>query len=271
MTDEGMAFKDVLEEAQKLGYAEVDPAYDIEGTDTAHKLAILSTLAFSTKVELSDIFIEGITKISPVDIHFAKEFGYAIKLLAISRENPKGLELRVHPTMIPAGHLLAQVKGAYNAFYVIGNASGKILLYGLGAGQMPTGSAVVSDIVDIARDYARNKTDSFNPFSKIFENLSPLKKCPMEALTGRYYFRFSAMDSPGVLARIAGILGEYGISIDSVIQKGRSREESVPVVMLTHEAKEEAIVKAVTKIDKLDIMTDKTVIFRIFDPASIEE
>ncbi len=270
MTDEGLPFDHVLKEAQAHGYAEADPTYDIEGIDTAHKLAILATLAFGTSATLDDVDIEGISRLSPIDMAFAKELGYHIKLLAIGRSVNDEIELRVHPTMVPIGHLLAQVDGAYNAFYFIGDSVGKVLLYGMGAGQMPTGSAVVADVVDIARNIRMNALNRIPSLGLPFDKLTELKKRPMESLSGRYYFRFAAIDQPGVLARISGVLAEYSISIASVVQKGRGTEKSVPIVMLTHEAKEENVQKALGKIDNLDIVQDRTVVIRIEDLKSLE-
>lgn len=269
MTDEGLAFEEVLREAQALGYAEADPTYDIEGIDTAHKLAILATLAFRTRVGVDDIYIEGISGISPIDIEFAKTLGYNIKLLAIARDSGEGLELKVHPTMIPQGHLLAQVKDAYNAFYLIGDAVGKVMLYGLGAGKMPTGSAVVADIVDIAGSIANGIKKDDRLTGVHFDGLSPLKKHPIGAIEGRYYLRFSAIDKPGVLAKIAGVLSEFGISIESVVQKGRRRESSVPIVMLTHEAPDAKMSEALKIIDSLDIVLGKTVVIRVENLTTI--
>jgi homoserine dehydrogenase len=265
MTDEGMAFRDVLAEAQKLGYAEADPTYDVEGIDTAHKLAILATLAFGTPVRLSDIYTEGIARLSLLDIQFATELGFMIKLLAIGRQSESGLELRVQPIMIPSGHLLAQVRGAYNAFYLIGDSVGKILLYGLGAGQRPTGSAVVADVVDLAREIGLGAVGKVPALGLPFEALKPLEKKDLDNLTGRYYFRFSVLDRPGVLARISGILGDLGISIASVVQKGRQEEASVPIVMLTHEAEEARVRQAMKRINDLDCISDETMVIRIED------
>ncbi len=270
MTEKGKDFKEVLLQAQQLGYAEADPTYDIEGIDTAHKLAIMSTLAFGCPVSLEDVYTEGISRISPVDISFARDLGYRIKLLAISRNQPEGIELRVHPTMIPSNHLLAQVGGAYNAFYLIGDSVGKILMYGLGAGQMPTGSAVVADVADLARNIAHNAPRRVPPLGIPFETLSPLKKGPMDNLSTRYYFRFSVLDRPGVLAKISGILGEQGISIASVVQEGRDRTGSVPIVMLTHEAREKKVRTALDAIDRLDIVSDTTMVIRMEDLHAIE-
>jgi len=266
MTDEGADFERVLKDAQRLGYAEADPTYDVEGIDTAHKLAILTKLAFGVRVTPDDIYTEGISRLSPIDIQFAAELGYTIKLLAIARSTDAGLDLRVHPTMIPSEHLLAQVKEAYNAFYLIGDAVGKVLMYGLGAGRMPTGSAVVADILDIARAVSAGAVSSLPRLPA--HSLAPLQKRPVETVSGRYYCRFSAMDRPGVLARIAGILAENHISIASVVQKGRGATESVPIVMLTHEAQEASVQQALAKIDAMDVMADKTVVIRMEDLSS---
>jgi len=272
MTEEGMAFQDVLADAQRLGYAEADPSYDVEGIDTAHKLVIMAMLAFGTPVELSDIYIEGISRLSPLDISFAKEFGYRIKLLAIARNGNNGLELRVHPTMIPSEHLLAQVGGAYNAFYFVGDSVGKVFLYGLGAGQMPTGSAVVADVVDVARNLAGGTIGRVASLGLPYDMLKPLKRRPMDSLTACYYFRFSVVDRPKVLARISGILGDMDISIASVVQKGRgSRDSSVSVVMLTHEAHEVKVREALKRIDSLDVISGETMVIRIEDLKNLEK
>ena len=265
MTNEGMAFQDVLAEAQALGYAEADPTYDIEGIDTAHKLVIIATLAFGNLIEFSDVYTEGISRLSPLDVSFTKEFGYRIKLLAIARNTDDGLELRVHPTMIPSGHPLAQVDGAYNAFYLVGDSVGSVLLCGLGAGQMPTGSAVVADVVDIARNLAKGTIGRVPALGLPCDALIPLKKNPMDSLVGRYYFRFSAVNRPGVLARISGVLGDLGISIASVVQKGHGKEVSVPIVMLTHRANEARVRQALKEIDALDVISGKTMVIRIED------
>ncbi len=271
MTDQGISFEQALKKAQELGYAEADPTYDVEGIDTAHKLAIMTMLSFGVKVSLDDIYTEGITTLKPIDISFASEFGYRIKLLAIARKHKDGIELRIHPTMVPESHLLAQVNQAYNAIYLVGDSVGKVLLYGLGAGQMPTGSAVVSDVVDIARNLSKEATNRVYSTGVPFDTLKELTLKPMSETIGRYYFRFSAMDQPGVLAKIAGILGEHGISIDSVVQKGRGQKKrSVPIVMLTHEAKEEEVKKALEKIDTLQVLTDKTVLIRVESQDSLE-
>ena len=270
MTDKGIPFAQALSEAQELGYAEADPTYDVEGIDTAHKLAIMAMLAFGAPLSLDDVYVEGMSRITPLDIRFAKELGYRIKLLAIGRDSNKGIELRVHPTMVPADHLLGSINGAYNAFYLIGDAVGKVLFYGLGAGQMPTGSAVVADVVDIARNMTHNASLRVAPLGVPFTNLQLKEKMPFEEITGRYYFRFSALDKPGVLASIAGILGEMDISIESVVQYGREKDASVPIVMLTHESKEALVRKALARIDNLDIVSEETMVIRIEDMKDIE-
>ncbi|NPB08853.1 MAG: homoserine dehydrogenase [Thermodesulfobacteria bacterium] len=263
MTEEGLAFETVLKEAQEAGFAEADPSLDIEGWDAAHKLAILASLAYGTEVPLDRIYVEGIRDIEPLDLSFARELGFVTKLLAICRETGEGLEVRVHPALIREDHVLSSVRMAYNAFYIRGDAVGDILLYGLGAGQMPTGSAVVSDIVDLARNVLAGASGRVPPLSYQMAALSSQPLKPMEDVVCRYYFRFSAIDRPGVLSKIAGVLGEKGISIAAVIQKGREEKGSVPIVMLTHEAREAAVREALARIDHLDIVTAPTKILRI--------
>ncbi len=270
MTDTGISFSEALSQAQKLGYAEADPTYDIEGIDTAHKLAIMAMLSFGCRVELDDIYTQGISDLEPIDIAFASEFGYRIKLLAIAKTHQDGLELRIHPTMLPETHLLAQVNQAYNAIYLVGDSVGTVMLYGLGAGQMPTGSAVVADVVDIARNISKGSVNRVCSTGLPYDTLKKANLRPMAETTGRYYFRFSAADRPGILARIAGILGDHGISIDSVVQKGRGKQNAVPVVMLTHEAREEQVQSALKKIDNLDVVTDRTVLIRVESEDSLQ-
>lgn len=255
MTEEGKDFEEALREAQRLGYAEADPSLDVEGTDAAHKLTILASLAFGTWIDLDWVYVEGISHLSPLDIEFSKEFGYRIKLLAIAKRGTEGLQLRVHPTMIPAEHLLSQVKGVYNAIYLAGDAVGPTLLYGQGAGALPTGSAVVSDLVQVATrgDHGLLPFDlDRRPSLKGIEEL----RCP-------YYLRFTAVDRPGVLSKISGILGENDISIASVIQKGRTRTGAVPIVMMTHEAVERNVRRALEAIDSLDVIRDSTKLLRV--------
>jgi homoserine dehydrogenase len=265
MTDDGEPFDVVLKEAQRLGFAEADPTFDIEGIDTAHKLAIVLSLAYGKKVNLNDIYVEGITGITDQDIAFAKDLGYRIKLLAIAIDRGDAVEARVHPTMIPFGHLLANVNANYNAFHVVGSASGSIFLYGQGAGMMPTASAVMGDIVDIARNI-RKGINSRVPARAIQEkDIRDIELRPFPEIRSNYYFRFSAVDRPGVLSKISGILGERNISICSVIQKGRTRQGAVPVVMTTYKAREKDVREALAAIDRLDVVLDKTVFIRLED------
>ncbi len=263
MTRQGLSFQDALQEAQQKGYAEANPALDIEGTDTAHKLAIASAIAFGTPIQFDQVYVEGITHIDPIDIQFGEEFGYRLKLLAIARNLDDQLEMRVHPTLIPRDHVLAGVDGAYNAVHVHGNAVGNIMLYGLGAGMMPTGSAVVSDLIDLARDILGNTPARIPPLAFRAEKLKEAVIKPISGVTTCYYLRFAALDRPGVLSRIAGILGQNQISIASVIQKGRQVEEAVPIVMITHEALESSMQKALTEINQLEVVAGPTQVIRI--------
>lgn len=260
MSDENAEFSVVLKEAQKLGYAEADPTYDIEGIDSAHKLAILASLAYGTQFSLKDVYIEGISWISSMDIEFARELGYKLKLLAIAKETNGKIELRVHPTMVPEDFMISKVDGVFNAVYVEGDAVGSTLYYGRGAGDMPTGSAVVSDIADISCNIV-NKTIGRNPLFTRNEKGKNLLK--MDDVRSRYFFRFSAIDKPGVLSRISGILGKYNISIASVIQKDRREGKTVPLVVLTHSAREKDVLAAVKEINRLQIVTGKTVFIRV--------
>ncbi len=261
MTNAGRKFEDVLKEAQAMGYAEADPTFDIEGIDSAHKLAILAMLAYGTPVKFDDIYTEGISKITPLDIDFAKVLGYKIKLLAITKMVDGEIEARVHPTMLAESYPLATVDGVFNALSVVGDAVGSTMFYGRGAGDMPTGSAVVSDIMDIGRDILSG-CQNRSPVTA-FSERKPLAIRKMEAITSCYYLRFSALDKPGVLSRITGVLGRNNISISSMIQKGRKVDEAVPVVMMTHDAVERDVRKALGEIDKMDCVTGATVVIRV--------
>jgi homoserine dehydrogenase len=258
MTDEGAEFGDVLKEAQELGYAEADPTFDVEGQDSAHKLAILASLAFGIPLSYGEVYCEGITKITPVDINFARELGYKIKLLAIAKATNGEVELRVHPTMVPHEYLISKVDGVFNAVYVQGDAVGETLYYGRGAGDMPTGSAIVADIADIARSISHGAEVSPPSFGA-----SDIKVRKIDDIASMYYFRFSVQDQPGVLSKIAGILGENEISIASVIQKGRRVGGAVPVIILTHMAREREVRKAVAKIDKMSEVSEPTFFIRV--------
>jgi len=260
MTEEGIEFSHALKEAQKLGYAEADPTFDVEGIDSAHKLTILASLAYNIPLSYADVYKEGITGITPQDIAFASELGYKIKLLTIAKAADGEVELRVHPTMIPSDYLISKVDGVFNAIYVEGDAVGATLYYGRGAGDLPTGSAIVSDIVDIARNMRMNATGRV-PLIKTSASAMKIRK--MDEVRSMYYFRFSAFDSPGVLSKISGILGDNNISIASVIQKGRRVGGAVPLVVLTHQAKEKDVLRAITSIDNLPVVTDRTHFIRV--------
>ncbi len=263
MTNEGGRFEDVLRRAQEKGYAEADPTYDVEGVDTAHKLAILINLAYGTHIRLEDIYTEGITGISQLDIKFAREFGYRIKLLAITKSVDGKVEARVHPTMIPAHHPLAAIDGAYNGIFLKGNAVGSVLLYGMGAGMMPTASAVVADVMDIARNIRTGAVRRVPPLSCPEEETRPLAILETESVEMPYYIRFLVVDRPGVLSRISGVLGSHNISISSVIQRDRKVGGAVPLVVLTHNALERELRAAVAEISKMDIIHEKIAYIRI--------
>jgi len=263
MTQKGHPYGQAVQEAIDLGYAEDPPTLDVDGTDAAHKLAILVSIAYGGPVTFDHIYREGIDRLTPDDIRFAHEFGYCIKLLAIARRLDDRIEARVHPTMISLDHIMANVNGAYNAIYVEGDFAGPNLFYGLGAGRRPTGSAVVSDLIDLARRIRDESNSRMPPLGHAL----PLQEVPairpIESLRSAYYFRFSALDCPGVLSKITGILGKHQISIYSVIQKGRKVTGSVPIVMLTHEARESNVLKALSEMDGLDVLTDKTLMIRV--------
>ena len=261
MTDEGLDFEMVLKDAQAQGYAEADPTLDVEGMDSAHKLQILVTLAFRTFVDLKEVHTEGITRVTGQDIEYARELGYRIKLLAIAKASDGGVEVRVHPTMIPAASPLAAVSGVFNAVFITGDAVGDLMFYGRGAGQMPTASAVWSDVLEIARRIAHGVPALALDLPSALPQPQPLQ--PMDRIRCCYYLRVMAQDRPGVLSRVAGILGDNKISIANVIQKGRAKREAVPVVMLTHEARERDMRRALTAIDRLDDVASATMMIRV--------
>lgn len=265
ISDEGSAFSDALAEAQTGGFAEADPTLDIEGIDTAHKLALLSSLAYGMEINLKDIHIEGISNITAFDIAFADEFGYRIKLLAICKDRGDAVEARVHPTMIPLDNPLSNVGGTLNAIVISGDSVGDMMLYGHGAGMMPTASAVVGDIVDIARNIISGTTGRLPLLSYQMENIRKVPIIPVEDIFTHYYIRFFARDQSGVLSRISGILGKYDISIRSLQQKGRPVDGSVPLVMLTHSAKEADVRQALDEIATLDVVSDQPMFIRIED------
>ena len=265
MTNEGVEFSKVLKEAQELGYAEADPTLDVGGADSAHKLAILASLAFGIPLSYESVYTEGITGITPLDISFASELGFKIKLLAIAKAADGQVELRVHPTMLPKDYLISKVDGVMNAIYVNGQETGDTLYYGRGAGNMPTGSAVVSDIAGIAqRIMSGAPPKSGLGAIKMKKSGPPMGLRRMDEVESMYYFRFSALDRPMVLSKISGVLGENNISIASVIQKGRKEGGAVPLVILTHKAMERNVRKALKKIDSLRaVVTGKTCLIRV--------
>ena len=265
ITDEGISFESALNQAKEGGYAEADPTLDVGGFDAAHKLAILSALAFGMKINFNDVYIEGISGITPMDIEFAAQFGYKIKLLAISKYSGKSVEARVHPTMIPFDNILSNVNSTLNAITISGDAVGDILLYGHGAGMMPTASAILSDIVDIARNMGGNIASRIPMLSFQPDKIRKIPIMPMAEIITRYYFRFEAMDKPGVLSKISGILGKYEISLKYVHQKGRKTNGSVPVVMLTHKAREKDVIDALTEIKALSVVCREPMLIRIED------
>lgn len=260
MAQEGLSFTQALLEAKKKGYAERNPALDIKGFDSAHKLAILALLGFGKSVDIGDIYIEGIENISLSDIAYAQGLGYVIKPLAIAKNVKGQLEVRVHPTLLSKEHLLSNVNGVYNAIYVHGDLAGGTLFYGRGAGSRPAASSVVSDIIDVARNI-RNNAACRVPIYVEDKTIRKLRN--MDDIETRYYLRLSVIDKPGCLSTIAAILGKCGISIASVMQKERKLAKIVPVVMMTHEAREKNIRLSLQQIDKLNVIKKKTVAIRV--------
>ncbi len=260
MTDEGMEYGTVLKKAQELGFAEADPTLDVEGHDAAHKLAILASLAFGTRVRVEQVHTEGITKVTKTDIAYARELGYVIKLLAIAKEAGDAIEARVHPTLVPARFLLATVGGAFNAVYVRGDAVGPALFYGLGAGSLPTASAVVGDVMDLARR-VRAGAGAAAPLPVPLS--ASRQVLPMDEVVCPCYIRIQALDKPGVLAAVAGILAGHEISIASVIQKEREKGRAVPIVLMTHEARGAAVRAALEEVGKLSTVSGAPLCIRV--------
>ncbi|AGX43804.1 homoserine dehydrogenase [Clostridium saccharobutylicum] len=258
---EGANFGDVLKEAQEKGYAEADPTSDIEAYDAQYKLAILASLAFGTKIDVSNVYREGITKIEAIDMKYASQFKMGIKLLAIAKEVDGKVELRVHPTMIPKKHPLSNVYDSYNAVFIRGNAVGDLMFYGRGAGDLPTGSAVVSDIVSIVRSNVNTEND--NPVVK--NNLWNREILDMESVKSKYYIRATVLDESGVLGEITAILGKHNVSIRSVIQKGDEEDGQVTIVLVTHKTKESEINIAIEEIMNLKSVYKIDNIIRIED------
>jgi len=265
MTHEGSQFETVLKEAQDQGYAEADPSFDIEGIDSAHKIAILAMLAFGTQIDFDQVYTEGITKVAPLDILYAKEFGYRIKLLAVAKNSDGQIEIWVHPTMVNEDNPIAKVEGTLNAIEVIGDMAGESMLIGRGAGSLPTASAVAADVIEIGRNMMTGGINRLSPFSYLPKERKTIPVRPMDDLSCRYYLRFQLLDKPGVLSQLSGILGDHSISIESVIQKGRQENEPVPVVIMTHVTQERNLKEAIQKVDRLETVTDETVIIRVDD------
>jgi homoserine dehydrogenase len=264
MRDKGRDFADVLAEAQALGYAEVDPTFDVEGIDAAHKLTILGSLAFGIPLQFERTFTEGITKIEAQDVAFADAIGYRIKHLGIARRSGRGIEMRVHPTLIPKRRLIANVDGVMNAILVKGDAVGPTLYYGAGAGSLPTASAVVADLVDVTRALTTDPNNRVPHLAFQPDELSDMPVLPMEEVETAYYLRMQALDQPGVMARIAGILGEEGISIEAIQQKEPQEGEThVPLIMLTHRVLEGRMNQAIARIESLDAVAGSVMRIRM--------
>lgn len=261
MSSSNCSFAEAMRQAKLKGFAEKDPTLDIEGVDSAHKLILLTYLGFGRFVNIKDVFVEGISHISVSDINYAKDLGFAIKLLAIAKKEDHELEVRVHPTLIPENHLLASVSGVFNAIYVTADLAGELLFYGPGAGQLSAASSVVSDLVDLTQDI---KAGLFRPTLKITEDASIKRLRSINDIESRYYIRFVTEDKPGVLAKISGILAKYGISIASVNQKEKYKSgQAVPIVMVAHQAREKNLRQALEIIDRLNIVKQKSVAIRI--------
>jgi homoserine dehydrogenase len=263
MTREGRDFAEVLAEAQALGLAEANPATDVDGTDSAHKLALLTTLAFGVAPRVADIPTEGIREVSAVDIAFARELGYTIKLLAIAKDGRDAVEARVHPTMIPNRHLLADVSGNFNAIFVRGSYLGPSMYYGQGAGARPTATAVVADLIAGARDRAVGRGVRVSAWGVPQKALRRLPIRPLDDHEGEYYLRFAAVDRPGVLGKLAGLLGRFDISIASVIQRDRRAGTTVPLVLRTHRVRERNLRRALGAIKELAVVRGRPVSIRI--------
>ncbi len=257
MRERGREFAEVLADAQKLGYAETDPSFDIDGIDAAHKLAILAALAFGRPVAFDAVYVEGIRRISALDIAFATELGYRIKLLGIAAQTEAGIETRVHPCMVPQSAPIARVDGVFNAVVAEGDFVGRVMLEGRGAGAGPTASAVVADLIDLAR---RRETPVWGAAA---DSLSSAPSVPMSAHVGPYYMRLMVVDRPGVIADVTAALRDHGISLESMLQRGRSPGEAVPVVLVTHETRESSMREAVSRIAALGTVMEEPTLIRI--------
>ncbi len=264
MRDKGLSFDTVLKEAQRLGYAEADPTFDIEGVDAAHKITILSALAFGIPMQFDKAYIEGISKLDAIDIKYAEQLGYRIKLLGITKRTDEGVELRVHPTLIPSKRLIANVEGAMNAVLVQGDAVGSTLYYGKGAGAEPTASAVIADLVDVTRTATADPQNRVPHLAFQPNAMADIKILPMDDVITSYYLRLRVQDKPGVLADITRILADEQISIDAVIQKEPEEgEEQTDLIMLTHQTREKRINAAIKKIEALGVVAGKVTKLRL--------
>ncbi len=264
MRDKGLSFETVLTEAQRLGYAEADPTFDIEGIDAAHKLTIIAAISFGIPMHFKDAYTEGISKLAAADIRYAEELGYRIKLLGITRRTPKGIELRVHPTLIPARRLIANVEGVMNAILVKGDAVGATMYYGAGAGAYPTASSVIADLVDVTRMHTADPGHRVPHLAFQPDRLSSVPILPITEVETSYYLRMRVRDQPGVLADITRVLADSGISIDAMVQKEPSAgEEQVDIIMLTHLTIEKSINAAIARIEKLPVVAGKVTRIRM--------
>ncbi len=264
MREKGSSFKDVLAEAQRLGYAEADPTFDIEGVDSAHKLTIIAAIAYGIPMQFDKAYTEGISKLTREDIRYAEELGYRIKLLGITRRTPAGIELRVHPTLIPSRRLIANVEGVMNAILVKGDAAGATLYYGAGAGAEPTASAVVADLVDVTRMHTADPEHRVPHLAFQPDRMSDTPILAMEEVETSYYLRLRVLDRPGVLADITRILADLSISIDAMVQKEPSEgEEQVDIIMLTHLTQEKNVNAAIKRIESLPVVSGKVTRIRL--------
>jgi homoserine dehydrogenase len=264
MREKGSSFESVLAEAQRLGYAESDPTFDIEGVDAAHKLTIIAAISFGIPMRFKDAYTEGISKLTAADIRYAEELGYRIKLLGITRRTAKGIELRVHPTLIPARRLIANVEGVMNAILVKGDAVGATLYYGAGAGAYPTASSVIADLVDVTRMHTADPEHRVPHLAFQPDRMSKLPILPIAEVETSYYLRMRVHDKPGVLADITRILARGGISIDAMVQKEPPAGEShADIIMLTHLTVEKRVNAAIAGIEKLKVVVGKVTRIRM--------
>ncbi|MFM9885299.1 MAG: homoserine dehydrogenase [Burkholderiales bacterium] len=269
MRDKGLPFDTVLKEAQARGYAEADPTFDIEGVDAAHKLTILSALAFGIPMQFTKAYTEGITKLTQDDIRYAEQLGYRIKLLGITKRTEQGIELRVHPTLIPTRRLIANVEGVMNAVLIKGDAVGQTMYYGAGAGAEPTASAVVADLVDIARTLTTDPGNRVPHLAFQPDQLASVAILPMEDVVTSYYLRMRVLDQPGVLADITRILADRSISIDAMVQREPGEgEDQVDIIMLTHETREKNVNDAIARIEGLPVVTGRVTRIRLEELAA---